>query len=161
MIECFEPLIDNESKLLILGSIPGIKSLEQAKYYAHPRNNFWKILYTLFEEPYGADYEKKKNFLRRHHIAVWDVIKHCKREGSLDTAIKDDETNDFDWLFKTYPNIHTVLFNGTKAYQTFNKKVGFAYKDISFHKLGSTSPAHAIAFEDRIKDWEIIRRLMN
>lgn len=157
MVKSFEPLIDNESRILILGSMPGIRSLEQKQYYAHPRNNFWKILYALFEEQYEEDYENRKNFLAKHHIALWDVIKYCKREGSLDSAIKDEEINDLDWLFKAYPNIHSVLFNGAKAYQIFSKKIGFEYAGISFYKLGSTSPAHAITFEDKIKDWKIIR----
>lgn len=160
MIECFEPLINHDSKVLILGSIPGIISLNQQQYYAHPRNNFWKILFTLFEEKYQEDYERKKQFLAEHHIALWDVIKQCERMGSLDTAIKEAETNDFDWLFKTYPNIQAVIFNGTKAYQTFSKKVGLKYEEISYHKLGSTSPAHAIAFESRLKEWEIIVQLV-
>lgn len=156
MIQSFKPIIDSESKVLILGSVPGEVSLKEQQYYAHPRNSFWKILFALFEEPYEEDYEKRKAFLARHHIALWDVIEQCEREGSLDTAIKAEKANDFDWLFKTYPNIQAVLFNGVKAHEVFRKKVGFKYEGIAFYKLGSTSPARAVNFEKKLKEWQVI-----
>lgn len=159
MIECFAPLVDEESKILILGSIPGVQSLQRQQYYAHPRNYFWKILYQLFDEVYQEEYEKKKAFLKKHHIALWDVVQSCEREGSLDTAIKDEQVNDFDWLFENYPSIQHVFFNGTKAYETFRKKVGFKYQGISFDRLPSTSPAHAIKFEDKLVAWQSILKV--
>ncbi|WP_070000293.1 DNA-deoxyinosine glycosylase [Cellulosilyticum sp. I15G10I2] len=156
MIKCFAPLIDNRCKILILGSMPGVKSLEEQQYYAHPRNYFWRILYTLFDEKYETDYKKRKAFILSHHIALWDVLKNCEREGSLDTAIREEEVNDFDFLFKTYPNIKFVFFNGSKGYETFRKKIGFKYDGITFEKLPSTSPAHAIKFESKLKSWRTI-----
>lgn len=159
-IQCFGPLIDYESKVLILGSMPGEVSLNEQQYYAHPRNSFWKIVFTLFKEHYTDDYEKKKALLRKHHIALWDVIKQCEREGSLDTAIKAEEPNDFGWLFKTYPNIQAVLFNGVKAHDVFDKKVGFKQEEITFYKLGSTSPARAVSFEKKLAEWQILCTLV-
>jgi TDG/mug DNA glycosylase family protein len=136
--------------------MPGIMSLEKQQYYGHPRNYFWRILYTLFDAPYEEDYEKRKAFALGHHIALWDVLQSCEREGSLDTAIRNEDVYDFEWLFKAYPSIETVFFNGTKAYEVFRKKIGFKYTGIAFHKLPSTSPAHAVKFESKLEAWKLI-----
>ena len=84
----FAPIIDDKSKVLILGTMPGGKSLEKQQYYANPRNQFWKIIDNLFDETLPTDYEKKINFLKDKRIALWDVLKACSREGSLDANIK-------------------------------------------------------------------------
>lgn len=136
--------------------MPGVTSLEKQQYYGHPRNYFWHILYALFNECYEEEYEQKKAFLLRHKIALWDVLQSCERAGSLDADIKNEEVNDFDWLFKTYPHIKNVFFNGTKAYESFRKKVGFKYEGIHMQKLPSTSPAHAVRFEDKLAAWKVI-----
>jgi TDG/mug DNA glycosylase family protein len=156
MIQSFAPIIDENCKTLILGSMPGVKSLQENQYYAHPRNSFWPIVYTLFEEPYEQSYPKRTQFLLGQQIALWDVLKKCEREGSLDTAIQKEEVNDFQTLFKAYPNIQRVFLNGTKAYETFRKKVGFDFEGITFYKLPSTSPAHAVAFEKKLEAWKAV-----
>ncbi len=161
MIHCFAPLIDTSSKVLILGSMPGIKSLKKQQYYAHPRNYFWRILYTLFDKSYEEDYEKRRSFILEQHIALWDVLQSCEREGSLDAAIRGEEVNDFDWLFQTYSHIECVFFNGSKAYETFKKNIGFKYEGITFQKLPSTSPAHAIKVEDKLESWKVILKKCN
>ena len=158
MVKSFKPIIDKKCTTLILGSAPGVKSLELNQYYGHPRNQFWRLVYTLFEAEYEESYEDRKQFLLKNHIALWDVIKYCDREGSLDTAIKNEEANDFEKLFNEYPSIKTVIFNGDKAYKTFRKLIGFEFQGIEFYKVGSTSPAHAISFEKRLADWNILRR---
>lgn len=157
MIESFKPIIDNECKILILGSIPGVKSLELNQYYGHPRNQFWKVLYALFNEEYEDKYDDRVKFLLKHHIAVWDVIRECDRDGSLDSAIKNEDVNDFKYLFEKYSNIKLVFFNGDKAYKTFKKLVGFDFENIEFYKLPSTSPAHAISFEKRLEGWNLLK----
>lgn len=86
-IKSFEPLVDKESKVLILGSMPGVMSLNKQQYYGNPRNHFWKIIYSLFNEVEDELYEQKKAFLLRKGIALWDVINNCYREGSLDSNI--------------------------------------------------------------------------
>ncbi|MBW6409560.1 DNA-deoxyinosine glycosylase [Clostridium weizhouense] len=159
MIKSFPYLIDKNSKILILGSMPGVESLNRQQYYAHPRNVFWRILYTLFNEDYNEDYEYKKSFLKRHNIGLWDVLHTCERKGSLDSDIKFEEINDFNALFKEFPNIEHVFFNGSKAYDSFKKKVGFCFEGVSFHKLCSTSPAHAISFEKKLEQWKIIKTI--
>jgi hypoxanthine-DNA glycosylase len=83
-ISSFPPVISKRSKILILGSIPGAKSLEMRQYYAHPQNRFWKIIFELLNENFTTDYSEKIKILKKHHIALWDVIDSCERKGSLD-----------------------------------------------------------------------------
>ena len=82
-ISSFPPIIDKESKILILGSIPGVKSLEMQQYYAHPQNKFWKIIFELFNEKFTTDYKERIEILEKHHIALWDVIDTCERKGRI------------------------------------------------------------------------------
>lgn len=151
-IHSFLPIINSECKILILGSMPGVESLRKSEYYGHPRNAFWRIIFDLLGYEYTDDYEEKKQMLLQNHIALWDVISSCERQGSLDSKIKEDVSNDFAQLFINYPNIRHVYFNGQKAYDTYKKKVGF--DDVrTFVKLPSTSPAHAMKFEVKFADW--------
>jgi hypoxanthine-DNA glycosylase len=83
-ISSFPPIIDKESKILILGSIPGVKSLEMQQYYAHPQNKFWKIICEIFNEKFTTDYDERIKILEKYHVALWDVIDNCERKGSLD-----------------------------------------------------------------------------
>jgi len=156
-IESFLPVGDSLSKILILGSIPGKESLRQHQYYAYPQNQFWKIVYSLFNTPVDDNYDDKILFLKKNNIALWDVIKSCYREGSLDSNIKMEQANDFESLFKNYPNIEYVFFNGLKAYNVFKKKVGFNFGNIKFQRLESTSPANTKKFEYKLDNWSIIK----
>lgn len=157
-INSLEPIADENSKILILGSIPGRQSLEKQQYYGNNRNAFWKIIYTLFDGEYQEDYHEKIRFAKKYNIALWDVIENCNREGSLDSNIKNENPNDFESFFKQYPNIKHVFFNGAKAYDVFKKKVGFdSFKNITFEKLTSTSPANTITFVKKLKEWEKIK----
>lgn len=157
-IQSFKPIIDSNSKVLILGSIPGVESLNKQQYYANKRNQFWKIIFSLYELCPYETYEERIEFLKSKNIALWDVIGSCFREGSLDSNIKNEVPNDFTSLFKKYPDIKCVFFNGNKAYETFKKEIGFEkYGYITFHKLPSTSPAHAVSFESKLNKWKIIK----
>ena len=158
-IKSFEPIIDSKSRVLILGSIPGQESLNRQEYYAHPRNQLWKIVFALFNMPMEESYEKKILFIKSKEIALWDVIDNCYREGSsADSDIREEEVNDFKGLFKEYPNLKYVVFNGSKAFETFRKRVGFNnFRNIIFKQLISTSPARAVIFEKKFHDWKIIR----
>ena len=108
-ISSFPPIINNESKILILGSIPGIKSLEMQQYYAHPQNKFWKIIFELFNEKFTTDYKERIEILEKHHIALWDVIDTCERKGSLDSEIRNEEANKIGELLHNYPNIKAIF----------------------------------------------------
>ena len=88
-INSFPPIADEHSEILILGSVPGVKSLEMQQYYAHPQNQFWKILFHIFGEEFSTDYPQRIDLLKRYNIALWDVIESCERKGSLDTEIKN------------------------------------------------------------------------
>lgn len=160
-IRCFEPVVDERSRVLILGSMPGKESLRKAQYYGHARNAFWPLMCTLLNTPYTADYAARLNMLQAHGIALWDVLRSCVRSSSLDADIKNPIVNDFHGFFTAYPRIMHVFFNGGKACETFKRHVGFDFAHITFHKLGSTSPAHAIAFEKRIHDWQRLLTYIN
>ena len=116
IIESFPPIINKESKLLILGSMPGAESLKTRRYYAFERNQFWRLIFDILEGNYTFDYEKRKNFLLENNLGLYSVIRSCTREGSLDSNIKNEKINNFERLFKEYKNIKTICFNGNKSY---------------------------------------------
>lgn len=137
----FEPIYDSESKILILGTFPSVKSRENNFYYGHPQNRFWKVLAAIFDEEIPQTVDEKKDLLLRHNIAVWDVIGSCTIAGSSDSSIKDVVVNDFSDILKN-SKIDTIYVNGTKAFELYHKyaqeKTG-----IPAIKLPSTSPANA------------------
>ena len=163
MVTGFPPIASDDAEILILGSIPSVKSLEESQYYGHPRNAFWYIMGKLLGFAPSLDYEKRKAFLIKHKIALLDVLKGCEREGSLDSAIKNDsmEINDFDTFFKSHPNIRRVFFNGIKAETEFRKRVLPELKekhlDIEFKRLPSTSPAMAsLTKSAKLAEWKVV-----
>ena len=156
----FPPIIDESSEILILGSIPGQKSLEKQEYYAHPQNKFWRIIFELFNEIFTTDYTKKIQILEKHHIALWDVIDTCERKGSLDSEIRNEEANKIEELLHNYPNIKAIFCNGQKSYKNLQKILS---KD--FHlpiiALPSTSPAHAsLRYEEKLLSWQKIKNYL-
>ncbi len=152
----FKPSVDNNSKVLILGSMPGVKSLEEQQYYAHPQNRFWKVLGAVCKEPnlHEFDYKNKLKTLLNNNIALWDTIKSCKREGSLDSDIQNEVPNDIRGLLKKYSNIQTICLNGNKSYYTFKKYFPDLSEKYNCHKMPSTSPANAgYSIDILIKEW--------
>lgn len=152
-ISSFSPLIDDQSEILILGSIPGVKSLEMQQYYAHPQNKFWKIILELLNEEFTEDYFKRIETLKKHHIALWDVIDSCERKGSLDSEIKNEEANQIEKLLEEYPNIKAIFCNGGKSYKNLQKLLGKNYK-LPVFLMPSTSPLHTISFERKFEEWK-------
>jgi TDG/mug DNA glycosylase family protein len=157
----FPPIIGNNPEILILGSMPGVKSLDEQQYYAHPRNAFWPIMASLFDFDLNLDYQQRCQALSGHKVAVWDVLKSCQRQGSLDSAIEKDsiEVNNFKQLLSDYPSIKTIYFNGGAAEQLFKKHVlksqQISLSKITMIKLPSTSPAHAaMSLEQKKKFWQ-------
>ncbi|WP_326984465.1 DNA-deoxyinosine glycosylase [Chryseobacterium sp. MYb264] len=155
----FPPIIDNDSKIIILGSIPGAKSLEKQQYYAHPQNKFWKIIFELFNENFTEDYEERLSILKKHNIALWDVIDSCERKGSLDSEIKNEEANQIAELLEEFPNIQTIFCNGGKSFKNLQKVLGKDFK-IPFYVLPSTSPLHTISFEKKLEEWKAILKFL-
>ncbi|MDR6919638.1 MULTISPECIES: DNA-deoxyinosine glycosylase [Chryseobacterium] len=151
-ISSFLPLIDNQSEILILGSIPGVKSLEKQQYYAHPQNKFWKIIFELLNEEVTESYTKRTEILKKHHIALWDVIDSCERKGSLDSEIRNEEANQIAELLEEYPNVKAIFCNGGKSYKNLQKLLGKNYR-LPIFLLPSTSPLHTISFEKKLGEW--------
>lgn len=152
----FAPAINENSKILILGSMPGIKSLEEAQYYAHPQNRFWKVMSILCNKDLvNLSYEERIQTLLDNNFALWDVIKTCSRKGSLDSAIENEKPNNIKSLLKKYPNIKTIYLNGNKAYSAFKKH--FPELLPLCIKMPSTSPANArFRMEALLKEWNLL-----
>ncbi len=162
LIRGFAPIADANSRVLILGSMPSEASLAKSEYYGHPRNAFWPLVSALLGEPYREEYAARKAMLLRHGIALWDVAAACEREGSGDAAIRNVTANDFPSFFTAHPAVMHVFFNGSKAYELYKRHVGFSEGRFRYDRLGSTSPAHAISFEERLNDWtRILTHLKN
>ena len=137
----FQPVVDENCRVLILGSFPSLKSREDGFYYGHPQNRFWRMLAAVYEEEMPTDIPAKQTFLLRHHIALWDVIASCQIEGSSDASVKEAVPVDIERLIHV-ANIEKVICNGNLAmklyHQHLEQKVGF--KAIG---MPSTSPANA------------------
>ncbi len=138
----FAPITASDARILILGSLPGDRSLELQQYYGHAQNRFWKILAAIFKTDVPATYEEKVQLLADNKVALWDVAHNAIRHGSLDSAIRDVEPNDIDRLLETHPEIRTIAFNGQKAEAMFNKFFN-RREGIKYVTLPSSSPANA------------------
>ncbi|MFM2368659.1 MAG: hypothetical protein RL619_959 [Bacteroidota bacterium] len=153
MINSFPPFVNSQTEILILGTMPGIASLEKQEYYAHKRNHFWKIMYTqLSNLPVSKIFEEKIQLLQDNKIGLWDVLENCERKGSLDIHIKNHKENDFKTLFKEFPAITKIIFNGKESHKYFLKKFG-QIKGITYSVMPSTSPANTMSFENKLKIW--------
>jgi hypoxanthine-DNA glycosylase len=148
------PIIDDGARLLILGNMPSVMSLAAQQYYANPRNGFWRIMGEIFGFNALAPYEARTAALRAHGVAVWDVLRSCRRVGSLDSAVEPDSMvpNDFAWLFDAYPTIERVVFNGAAAEKNFNRLVRIG-PDLQYQRLPSTSPAQTMRYADKLAAW--------
>ena len=158
-INSFPPIVNDNSRILILGSMPGAKSLQMQQYYAFPQNQFWRILFHLFDEEFSEDYETRINLIKKNNIALWDVIESCERKGSSDTEIKDEVDNNIPELIKNHPNIQTIFCNGQKSYKNLLKILGKDFK-IPIVVLPSTSPLHTVKFEEKLESWKMIKNYL-
>ncbi len=147
-VHTFEPVYNQKSKLLILGSFPSVKSREAGFYYYHPQNRFWKMLAKLFDEPLPKSIEEKKELLLRHHIAVWDVIASCEIAGSSDSSIKNVTPVDIKKVLSVAP-IGKILTNGATADNLYRRHL-FPLTKIEAVRLPSTSPANAAFSLERL-----------
>ncbi len=143
--------------------MPGVKSLEEQQYYAHPQNRFWKVMGHILGEPklHEFDYGTKLKTLLKNNIALWDTIKSCRREGSLDSDIQNETPNDIRKLLKNYPNIKKICLNGNKSYSAFKKYFPDLLKKYSCQKMPSTSPANArYSLEKLVEKWVIFNHFL-
>lgn len=154
--EGFPPVSRGDAQILILGSLPGERSIAERQYYAHPRNVFWQIMRELLDV--RGSYEDRRMQLIDHRVALWDVLKHSVRPGSLDSAIrtKTARANDFDALFAEHTRIKLIAFNGKKAERLYRQFVDPRFSDRRFETVGlpSTSPAYAaMSFSSKLALW--------
>ena len=155
IVHSFEPVYDKASEILILGTLPSVKSRENNFYYGHKQNRFWKVLATLLKEPVPHTIEEKKAMLLAHRIALWDVIQSCDIEGSSDSSIKNVQPTDIGMILEK-TNITRVYANGNKAGQLY-KRYQFPVTGIEAMVLPSTSPANAACSLERLCEaWHVI-----
>ena len=154
------PIYDTQSRVLVLGSFPSVKSREGQFFYHHPQNRFWKTLAAVTEQPVPQTIEEKKAFLRAQHIAVWDVIASCEIEGSSDSSIRNVVPNDLRKILET-ADIRQIFCNGVTSHNLYRK---YMLKETGREavRLPSTSPANAACSLDKlVEQWSVIREYLN
>ena len=162
---CFAPIARRDAATLLLGSLPGQRSLQMRQYYAHPHNTFWKLIQAIFDA--GDDplpYMRRVRMFTRNRIALWDVLAAAKRPGSLDSSIEhaSARANDFPEFFRAHPHVRRVFFNGRKAEELYRRfvlpRLGAEFAEIRYECLPSTSPAHAgMPFAKKLEKWRKIK----
>ena len=157
----FRPVVDERTRVLVLGSMPSEESLRRGEYYAHARNRFWPMIQDVLGIPLELPYQDRLSALKHHGIGLWDVIESCERVGSLDSRIvsKSEMYNGLSELFERFPGISVICCNGAKAHDSFLRKVSPGipkpmFDTLSIFRLPSTSPANAsYRYEDIVKAW--------
>lgn len=152
------PVIEPDTRLLVLGSFPGVASLREQRYYGHPQNQFWKILSALWSvDLVGMGCEARLDAVRVRGLGIWDVYAACEREGSLDTAIRNAELNDFAGLWRQCPGLQAIAHNGGESFRHAKHTRALG---LPVHRLPSTSPANASwSFERKLAAWGEVLRL--
>lgn len=154
----FDPVYDKDSKILILGTFPSVKSREQNFYYGHKQNRFWKLLARILEVSVPEEVQEKKQMLLSNHIAIWDVIASCEIKGSSDASIRNVKPNPIGMLLQK-ADIEKIYANGAKAYELYRT---YIYPEVQREiiKLPSTSPANAAyTFDKLLEQWKVIGEL--
>jgi len=160
----FSPIAGPGARVLVLGSLPSVKSVEKQQYYGHPQNAFWRVMGALFGAGLEIPYARRAAMLVKNRVAVWDVLAASIRPGSMDSAI-DQATarpNDFNRFYGEQPDIRLVCFNGQAAARLYGKLVAPALEKGSntpdYQTLPSTSPAYAsMSFADKLERWRVVR----
>ena len=153
----FDPVYDRNSEILILGTLPSVKSREQRFYYGHKQNRFWKVIAALYGEAVPVTIEEKKKILLRHHIALFDVIAECDIAGSSDSTIRNVVPTDLSVILKQAP-VRKIFANGNKAYDLYMNS-SYQKTEMEAGRLPSTSPANAAYQMERLlQSWKVILR---
>lgn len=160
-VRSFDPIAGKNAEILVLGSMPGRKSLAARQYYAHRQNVFWRIICDLLKLDSSSPYKGRVRALKSARIAVWDVLHSCVRQGSLDTMIERDTeiANDFRKFFGAHGKVAHVFFNGARAEASFKRHVSGEIDAVSirFARLPSTSPANAsMSYARKLEAWRAI-----
>jgi TDG/mug DNA glycosylase family protein len=161
-ISSFPPIVDDGSRVLVLGSMPGAESLRQQRYYAYEQNHFWKVVFALYGLEKPADYESRVRFLHEKRIALWDVVATCVRPGSADADIRRAAPNRIAELLESHPQIGAVFLNGNGAAKLFKRLVlPEIQRSVGIETLPSTSPAYAIPFERKLEGWRKLTEFLS
>jgi len=154
LLEGLPPIADDDAQILVLGNMPSVLSLAAQQYYGNPRNGFWRITGDIFGFDPDSDYRYRTAALRGCGVAVWDVLRLCRREGSLDSAIEPHSmvANDFEPFFATHPAIDRVFFNGAAAEKNY-MRLARVDRPLHYRRLPSTSPAQTMRYEDKLAAW--------
>ena len=156
IIHPIPPLFDSESKILILGSFPSVKSREASFFYGHPQNRFWTVAATVLGYPKPETVEEKKKMILENHLAMWDVIESCDIEGSADSTIRNVTANDLSVILEN-SKVERIIVNGKTAEKHYNKYT-YPKTGIKAICLPSTSPANAAwSIEKLVDAWKIIK----
>ncbi|GAA4026279.1 DNA-deoxyinosine glycosylase [Sphingomonas rosea] len=149
------PVARADARLLLLGSLPGEASLKAERYYAHPQNQFWRLLGEVIGEPLAAlDHDARLETLLDRRIALWDVVHAARREGSLDQRMAKIEVRDLAGFVAGLPGLRAIGFNGATAAKLGRKKLGATH--LALVNLPSSSPAHTTAFGDKLSRWRAL-----
>lgn len=161
----FPPIVGTAARVLILGSVPSVTSLARQQYYGHAKNAFWPIMGRLFGAGPDVPYDERKRILTARGVAVWDVLRQCYREGSLDADIRveSESPNDFVSFLTRHRRIHTIFFNGRRSEVMFGRHVRPTLVETNrpfrYILLPSTSPAHAArGFDEKLAAWQAVVR---
>lgn len=146
----FDAFFDKDSRVLILGTIPSPKSREQGFYYGHPQNRFWKVLADVLGEEFPQTVEERKGFLKRTHIALWDVLESCEIKGASDVSIRNARPNDMNRILQA-ADIRAIFATGAKAAQLY-KKLCFPECGVEAVRLPSTSPANCGCSYEKLRE---------
>lgn len=158
----FPAVADMRTRVLVLGSLPGDASLRAAQYYAHPQNQFWRLMEAVVERPLmGLPYEERLDILREARVGLWDVIRQARRTGSLDAAIRDHMPNSLAAFAVTLPDLRAIAFNGGKSSEIGRRELASSDGGLALITLPSSSPAHAsLSFERKRAAWMALRSFL-
>lgn len=150
----FPPVVDERTHTLVLGSLPGAASLKAGRYYANPRNQFWRLIGEVVGQDLASrDYDARLSMLLDHGFGLWDVIAQAERSGSLDAAIRNAQAHDLQALIFQLPRLRTIGFNGGTAARLGMAQMKGPEANLRLIRLPSSSPAHAVPFEQKLARW--------
>ncbi|MCW3847531.1 DNA-deoxyinosine glycosylase [Sphingomonas sp. LB-2] len=153
--QSFPPVVNPEVRLLVLGSLPGERSLAERRYYAHPQNQFWRLISPAAGRDLTAlDYDARLAALLHAHIGLWDVVASARRQGSADAALQDVEAHDVAALAATLPRLRAIAFNGATAIRHGLRQLGPAAERYAIIALPSSSPLHTVGAAAKLPEWE-------
>lgn len=158
----FAPVVNPQTRLLLLGSLPGEKSLQHQQYYAHPQNRFWHLLSEVVQHDLVAlDYPGRLAAVQDHTVGLWDVVAKARREGSLDSNIRERSDNDLPALLDALPQLKAIGFNGTTAARIGLQVLGARAAAYQIFQLPSSSPAYTLAYADKRRAWLALQSVLD